>query len=61
MINKFLDLETSSRIRMELLHVFAKNDWKINSRKQVEELLPEGFFINSKGFVRTIKNLTNID
>jgi hypothetical protein len=53
---KFVDQETSARIRIELLNVFIAQEWKVRGvKKQFEELLPEGYYINSQGYVRTIK------
>ncbi|MEI6092438.1 MAG: hypothetical protein WCQ47_02000 [bacterium] len=53
---KFVDPETSARIRIELLNVFIEQDWKVSGvRKQFEELLSEGYYINTQGFVRVIQ------
>lgn len=53
---KFVDQDTSSRIRIELLNVFIAQEWKVKGvKKQFEELLPEGYYINSQGYLRTIK------
>ena len=57
MINKYLDPETSMRIKIELLNVFINKEWKVaGHKKQFEELLPEGYFINAQGYLRVINN-----
>ncbi|MCX6112321.1 MAG: hypothetical protein NTY22_03410 [Proteobacteria bacterium] len=58
---KFVDTETSARIRIELLNVFIEQEWKVSGvRKQFEELLPEGYYINTQGFIRVIQHaITN--
>jgi hypothetical protein len=57
---KFVDQETSARIRIELLNVFIAQEWKVKGvKKQFEELLPDGYYINSQGYVRTIKQVKN--
>ncbi|MEI6079664.1 MAG: hypothetical protein WCQ53_03385 [bacterium] len=60
---KFVDPETSARIRIELLNVFIEQEWKVSGvRKQFEELLPEGYYINGQGFVRAIQHAVgNLD
>ena len=56
---KFVDQDTSARIRMELLNVFVTQEWKIKGvKKQFEELLPDGYYINSQGYTRTISKIT---
>jgi len=59
---KFVDPETSARIRIELLNVFLEQEWKVSGvKKQFEELLPEGYYINTQGFVRVIQHaVTNL-
>jgi hypothetical protein len=53
--NKFIDEETSMRIKIELLNVFIDQEWKISSsRKRFEELLPNGYFINAQGYLKVI-------
>lgn len=55
---KFVDPETSARIRIELLNVFIEQEWKVSGvKKQFEELLPEGYYINTQGFVRVIQKV----
>ncbi len=55
MMTRFLDPETSMRIKIELLNVFMDQEWKVQSnKKQIEELLPEGYFINAQGYIRVI-------
>ena len=54
---KFVDPETSARIRIELLNVFLEQEWKVfGVKKQFEELLPEGYYINTQGFIRVIQH-----
>ncbi len=55
MMNKFLDEETSMRIKIEILNVFIEQEWKITiSKKRFEEMLPDGYFINAQGYVKVI-------
>lgn len=54
-VNKFIDPETSMRIKIELLNVLMDQEWKVQgNKKQLEELLPEGYFINAQGYIRVI-------
>ena len=56
MINKFLEEETSMRIRIEILNVFVGQEWKAAGfKKRFEEMLPEGYYINSQGYIRLIE------
>jgi hypothetical protein len=55
-IDKLVDPETSTRIRIELFHVLIKQDWKVAGyKKKLEELLPSGYFINAQGFLRVVE------
>ncbi len=57
MLNKFIDEETSMRIKIELLNVFMEQNWKVhNNKKRIEEILPEGYFINAQGYIRVINS-----
>ncbi len=57
MLNKFIDEETSMRIKIELLNVFMEQNWKVqNNKKKIEEILPEGYFINAQGYIRVINS-----
>ena len=60
---KYVGPETSARLRIELLNVFIEQEWKVMGvRKQFEELLPEGYYINGQGYVRAIKSaIGNLD
>jgi hypothetical protein len=61
MIEKLIDEQTSTRLRMEILNVFVEQAWKIiDHKKQVEEILPEGYYLNAKSYVRVIKNSVNL-
>lgn len=56
MMNKFLEEETSMRIRIEILNVFVDQEWKAAGfKKRFEEMLPEGYYINSQGFIKLIE------
>lgn len=55
-IEKLVDPETSMRLRIELLHVIIKQDWKVSGfKKKLEEMLPNGYFINAQGFLRVLE------
>lgn len=55
LLEKLADEETSSRIRMELLEVFLLNDWAVSGfKKRIESLLPEEYYLTSKGKIRKI-------
>lgn len=61
MIEKLIDEDTSVRLRMEILNVFVDQAWKIiDHKKKVEEILPEGFYLNAKAYVKVIKNSVNL-
>jgi hypothetical protein len=55
LIEKFLDPETSARIRMEILNIFVEQEWKVSGSKTFEDLLPDGYYVNAQGFLKTIK------
>jgi len=56
MINKFLEEDTSMRIKIEILNVFVEQEWKAAGfKKRFEELLPEGYYINSQGYIRLLE------
>ncbi|MFH1223623.1 MAG: hypothetical protein V1647_04700 [Pseudomonadota bacterium] len=55
MINKFLEDETSMRIRIEILNVFVEQEWKAAGfKKRFEEMLPEGYYVNSQGYIKML-------
>jgi len=54
-IKKFLDENTSVRIRLELINILVEHEWKVSGyKKRIEEVLPEGYYITSQGYVRFI-------
>jgi len=55
LVEKFMDVETSARIRMEILNVFVEQEWKVSTSKTFEDLLPEGYYVNAQGFLKVIK------
>ena len=55
LVEKFQEADTSARIRMEILNVFVEQEWKVSSSKTFEELLPEGYYVNAQGYLKTIK------
>lgn len=55
LIEKFMDTETSARIRMEILNVFVEQEWKVSKSENFEALLPEGYYVNAQGYLKTIK------
>ena len=55
LIEKFMDPETSARIRMEVLNVFVEQEWKVSTSKTFEDLLPAGYYVNAQGFLKIIK------
>ena len=55
LVQKLADEETSARIQMEILEVFLLNDWAVSGfKKRLEALLPEEYYITSKGKIRKI-------
>lgn len=54
LMEKFIDAETSARIRMEILNVFIEQNWKVSGSKTFEDLLPENYYVNAQGYLRTI-------
>ena len=55
LVEKFMDAETSARIRMEILNVFVEQEWKVSTSKTFEDLLPDGYYVNAQGFLKIIK------
>lgn len=55
MIGKLVDEETSMRIKIELLNVFIDQEWKVTtSKKKIEEILPQGYYLNAQGLIKVI-------
>jgi HEAT repeat protein len=53
LIEAFLDADDRPRIRIRIAEIFAEREWPVKGyRPKVEESLPEGFSINSKGLIR---------
>jgi hypothetical protein len=55
LVEKFMDPETSARIRMEILNVFVEQEWKVSKSETFEALLPEGYHVNAQGYLKIIK------
>ena len=55
LVEKFMDPETSARIRMEILNVFVEQEWKASKSETFEALLPEGYYVNAQGYLKIIK------
>jgi len=55
LVEKFLDPETSARIRMEILNVFVEQEWKVSKSETFEALLPDGYHVNAQGYLKLIK------
>ncbi len=55
LVSKFMDPETSARIRMEILNVFVEQEWKVSKSETFEALLPDGYHVNAQGFLKIIK------
>ena len=55
LVEKFMDPETSARIRMEILNVFVEQEWKVSKSETFEALLPEGYYVNAQGYLKIIK------
>jgi len=55
LVEKFMDPETSARIRMEVLNVFVEQEWKVSKSDAFEALLPDGYYVNAQGYLKIIK------
>ncbi|MBN1114984.1 MAG: hypothetical protein JXA66_06550 [Oligoflexia bacterium] len=57
MIDLFADPDASNRIRIELLHAFIEQNWRMSGfKKKLENGLPDGYYINSQGYIRVIED-----
>jgi HEAT repeat protein len=53
LLEGFLEAEDRPRIRIKIADTFAEHDWPVKGyRPKVEENLPEGFHLTSKGLIR---------
>src|SRR5688572_11287843 len=53
LLEAFLATEDRPRIRIKIAEVFADHDWPVKGyRPKIEETLPEGFHLTSKGMIR---------
>jgi HEAT repeat protein len=53
LLEAFLEADDRPRIRIKILETFADHDWPVKGyRPTVEEKLPEGFHLTSKGLIR---------
>jgi HEAT repeat protein len=53
LLEAFLDADDRPRVRIRIAEIFAEREWPVKGyRPKVEEGLPEGFSINSKGLIR---------
>src|SRR3989442_11943556 len=53
LLEAFLEADDRPRIRIKILEIFADHDWPVKGyRPTVEEKLPEGFHLTSKGLIR---------
>lgn len=60
-LDKFLDEDTSARIRLELINILIEQEWKISGyKKRIEEILPSGYYITAQGFLRTIDSAVKV-
>ncbi len=53
--------EESMRIKMRILEIFIQNQWTVSGhKKQIEEMLPEGFYLTREGKIKVRGNATNL-
>jgi HEAT repeat protein len=53
LLEAFLEASDRPRIRIKIAEMFADNDWAVRGyRPKIEETLPEGFHLTSKGVIR---------
>jgi HEAT repeat protein len=53
LLEAFLEVDDRPRIRIKIAETFADHDWPVKGyRPKVEEKLPEGFHLTSKGLIR---------
>jgi HEAT repeat protein len=53
LLEAFLDAADRPRIRIRIAEIFSEREWPVKGyRPKVEEALPQGFSINSKGLIR---------
>ena len=53
LLETFLEASDRPRIRIRIAEIFSEREWPVKGyRPKVEETLPEGFSLNSKGLIR---------
>src|SRR5205814_826657 len=53
LLEAFLEADDRPRIRIKILETFADHDWPVKGfRPKIEQTLPEGFHLTSKGLIR---------
>ena len=53
LLQAFLDTDDRPRIRIRIAELFADRGWAVKGfRPKIEESLPDGFGLNSKGVIR---------
>ena len=53
LLEAFIDADDRPRIRIKIAEVFADREWAVKGyRPKIEETLPEGFHLTSKGVIR---------
>ena len=53
LLEAFLEADDRPRIRIKIAEMFADHEWPVRGyRPRIEETLPEGFHLTSKGVVR---------
>src|SRR5436309_11691307 len=53
LIEAFLEAEDRPRIRIKIAEIFGDHEWPVRGyRPKIEETLPEGFHLTSKGVIR---------
>jgi HEAT repeat protein len=53
LLEALIEAEDRPRIRIKIAEIFAEHEWPVKGyRPKVEEVLPPGFLLNSKGLIR---------
>jgi len=63
LINKYVDADTSIRIRIEILNVIIEQGWDVmGHKKQMEQLMPNGYYITTQGYINKLdKAYSDVD
>ena len=60
-IQKFLNEDTSVRLRLELINIISEQNWKVSGyKKRLEEILPTGYYITAQGFLRSFNKAVKV-